>query len=80
MYTLHGGMVGGVKSPDAAGDANRTAPSTVGWNDWRADYQGNEVALDYNAMLTMTLARVMALPSTFWTTGCQGVPPAVWQC
>ena len=79
-YTLHGGMVGGVKSADVAGDAFRTAPSEVGWNDWRADYQANEVSMNYNVMLASTLAQVMALDISFWTTGCTGVPTTVWQC
>jgi len=70
LYTLHGALVGGVKTPTDAGDANRAAPSKQGYNDWRTDYQGNEVAIDYNAPLVTTTMLTMLLPASFWDMGC----------
>lgn len=71
-YTVHGALIGGPKSPSDAGDSNRAAYSEDGWNDWRADWVGSEVTLDYNAHWSMAVAQAMALPADFWLKNCDG--------
>lgn len=70
-FQTHGALVGGPKTPNDSGPADRVPYSREGWNDWRTDWIGNEQALDYNAMFTIALAETAALPLSFWQTPCQ---------
>ena len=72
-YMTSGALVGGPKTPTDSGDPDRPPYSDEGYNDWRTDYIGSEVALDYNAGLSLALAATMELSADFWTTGCDGV-------
>jgi Glycosyl hydrolase family 9 len=76
-FALHGALVGGLKTPTAAGDPDRIPYSNDGWNDWRTDAVGNEQAIDYNAHFTMALAAAIELPASFWTTKCGGAMVAL---
>jgi hypothetical protein len=46
--------------------------SLQGWNDWRLDWIGNEVAVDYNAGFNMALALAIQLPKDFWIKAQNG--------
>lgn len=66
-YVLTGAIVGGPRNDDA-------------FIDKRDDFHFSEVALDYNAGLTMALASMCAAPPSFWAVDCsQYVPKYPWQ-
>lgn len=71
-FTVHGAMVGGPKTPTDAGPADRRPYSETGWNDWRTDWVGNEITLDYSAVFLSSVSAALELPKSFWTSSCSG--------
>lgn len=69
---LHGALVAGPKSPTDAGDPDRRPYFSVGWNDWRTDWIGNEPALEFNAGYSLALAVAISLPEAFWAAPTEG--------